>query len=359
MRETLQRTGLEPHVEPFRSAVSAWWPFALISALALVAFAAYPLAGRVSAVVALILAAVSLVAALREVHLLENPLRLLLPKRDSRNVWAAVPAVGEARRRIVVVAHMDSHRTPLLFSSRRWQRVMHVLVTAGFLAFVALAALFAAGAVVQARTVYLISMAPAAMVIPLLLFTLQADLTPYTPGANDNATGAALLLTLAETLSAEPLGHTEVWLVATGCEEVGCYGAVAFFRAHRDELRDAAVLVVDTVGGRGSGPCYLRSEGMVLPHRYDSGLLSLADDIASDRPDLGAYSRRLTETYTEGLPAIQAGLRVLTMCGFTPDGDLPHWHQPTDTADNVDREVLARNYEFVREFLLRIDSGSV
>jgi aminopeptidase-like protein len=223
---------------------------------------------------------------------------------------------------------------------------------------VALVVLFAVGVFIQTQTIYVISLVPAIAVMPLLLLTLQADLTPYTAGANDNASGAALLLTLAERLPGQPLEHTEVWLVATGCEEVGCYGAVAFFRSHREELRDAAVLVVDTVGGAGSGPCYLRSEGMVLPHQYDPGLLSLADAIAVDRPELGAYSRRMTEAYTEGLPAIQTGLHVLTLCGFTPDGELPNWHQTSDTIDNIDREALARNYAFIRELLLRIDAGS-
>jgi len=89
------------------------------------------------------------------------------------------------------------------------------------------------------------------------------------------------LPTLAETLRDRSLRETEVWLVATGCEEVGCAGAIAFFNAHRNELRDAAVIVVDTVGGPASGPCYFRSEGMVLQHKYDPELLALADAVVA------------------------------------------------------------------------------
>lgn len=357
-RQTFQQAGLEPRVERFKSATSAWRPFVWMTALALLAFIMYPLAGRISAVFALLLTAASVASALREIHLMGNPLRLLLSKRESQNVWASTPAAAEARHRVVVMGHVDSHRTPLLFRSRRWQRFMQVLVPAGFLAIAALVAIFAVGIVIQTRTIYLIAAVPAALVVPVLLFVLQADLTPYTPGANDNATGAALALTLAEVLSAAPLQQTEVWLVVSGCEEVGCYGATAFFREHRAELGDAVVLVVDTVGGKGSGPCYFRSEGMVIPYRYDPGLLALADAIAVERSELGAYSRRMTEAQTEGLAAIHAGLRALTLCGFTPDGELPNWHQPTDTVENVDREVLGRNYEFVMELLRRIDAGS-
>jgi hypothetical protein len=357
VREEFQRAGLEPLVEPFQSAASAWRPFALAMGLALVAVAVYPLGGRATAAPTVALMVVLVGSAFREVNLLDNPLRLLLPKRVSRNVWAAVPAAGEPKHRVAVIGHLDSHRTPLLFSSLGWQRAMHVLVPLGFLAMVVLIALLGAGLFVQTRTLYVTSLIAAVMLIPILLLALQADLTPYTSGANDNATGAGLLPTLAEMLRSQPLPQTEVWLVATGCEEVGCYGAIAFFRGHRAALRDAAVVVLDTVGGPGSGPCYLRSEGMVLAHHYDPGLLSLADAIAGERPELGAYSRRMSEAYTEGLPAIQAGLRALTLCGFTPDGELPHWHQPSDTADNIDREVLGRNYAFIEELLRRIDAG--
>ena len=353
-----ERAGLAPQAERFRSAVSAWHPFALAMAIALGAVAVYPLAGRVTAAIALALITAVTVCAVREINLLWNPLRLVLPRRVSQNVWAVIPPAGEPKRRVVIVGHLDSHRTPLLFKSLRWQRLMHVIVPAGFLAMVAGVVLLAIGLATQATLVYLIAVSLAAVLAPVLLLMLQADLTPYTHGANDNATGAGLLFTLAETLGDRSLRKTEVWLVATGCEEVGCSGAIAFFNAHRKELRDAAVIVVDTVGGPASGPCYFRSEGMVLQHQYDPGLLALADAIARERPELGAYSRRMTEAYTEGLPAIQAGLRALTLCGFTPEDELPHWHQRTDTVEHIDRDVLARNYAFVRELLQRIDGGA-
>ncbi len=358
-RETFQRAGLEPQVQPFQSAVSAWHPFALLMAIALAAFLVYPLGGRISAVAATLVTAAAVVAGLREIHLRESYFRLLIPKRESRNVWAVAPAAGQPQRRVVVMGHMDTHRTPLLFRSRNWQRFMHVVVPAGFIALAVLTVLFAVGALLQVQAIYLASIAPAAIVALVLLLTLQPEFTKYTPGANDNASGAAFVLALAERLQSQPLKTTEVWLAVTGCEEVGCYGAISFFNAHRSELKNGAVVVVDTVGGAGSGPCYFRSEGMVFQHHYDPGLLALADAIAEERPELGAYSRRMTEAQTEGLPALQQGLRAITFCGFTPDGELPNWHQHSDTIDRIDRDVLRQNYAFISELLLRIDGGAL
>jgi hypothetical protein len=118
------------------------------------------------------------------------------------------------------------------------------------------------------------------------------------------------------------------------------------------------IVVVDSVGGPGSGACYLRSEGAPFPRRYDPRLLALADTIAAERSDLAARGTRLTMGYSEGLPAIQLGFRALTLWGLTPDGKLPFWHQPEDTVDNIDREALSKNYGFIQELLHRIDAGA-
>jgi Zn-dependent M28 family amino/carboxypeptidase len=203
---------------------------------------------------------------------------------------------------------------------------------------------------------YLVGTAPATLLLFLAALFVQADLTPHTAGANDNATGAGLLLALGDVLQGQRLAQTEVWLVVTGCEEVGCVGARSFFDAHNAELRDASLIIVDGVGA--AGPCYLRSEGLVWRRSYDAGLLAIADAVALEHADIGAYNQRLGSGYTEGLPALHRGLRAITLCGLTREGELPHWHQATDTVENIDREALARNFAFMRELIERIDRGA-
>ena len=55
-----------------------------------------------------------------------------------------------------------------------------------------------------------------------------AERTPFTAGANDNASAVGLVLTLAEAPVSPPLAHTRVWQACTGCEEVQHYGADPF-----------------------------------------------------------------------------------------------------------------------------------
>jgi hypothetical protein len=324
--------------------------------VALLAVAIYPLAGRATAILAILMAATALVSAYLELNFTTNPIRWLLGKRTSQNVWAVIPASRTPTRRVVVVGHLDTHRTPFVFRTPLHLRVFQVLVTAGFASMAALVLLYIAGLIVQSDIIYLISLAPAAVVVMDIIMTIQADMTPYTAGANDNASGAAVVLSLAERLKDEPLASTEVWALNSGCEEVGCYGAAAFLREHREELKNAYFISLDSVAGPGSGPCYITREGMIRPYRSDPGLLALADQIAADRPDLGAYSKVMALGFTEGAIGIKNGLPSLTFVSLRPDGVLPYWHRPDDVFENVDADVLARTQAFLWELLQRIDS---
>jgi hypothetical protein len=201
-----------------------------------------------------------------------------------------------------------------------------------------------------------LSLIPSVPVLILFLITLQADFTPYTRGANDNATGAAMVMGFAGRLTKEPLRHSTVWAVNTGCEEVGAYGAANWVERHRDELDETIYLVLDSVGGPGSGPCYLTQETLIFPFKSDPELIRLADELAAQHPALGAYSAEQKAAYTEGAIGINAGLRCLTFVNYRPDGILPNWHKPTDVFENVDWGVVGRTEAFVWELIQALDA---
>jgi hypothetical protein len=353
----LDKLNLSPRMQRFSSATSQWRPFALAVTIALLAVAVYPLAGRVTAILATLLAASTLVSAYLELNFITNPIRWLLPKRTSQNVWTVIPSAGTPTRRLVVVGHLDTHRTPFVFRSPLHLKLFQILVAGGFASMAALPLLYIAGSIVQSNIIYLISLAPAVILILDLIMTIQPDMTPYTPGANDNASGAAVVLSLAERLNEQPLANTEVWAINSGCEEVGCYGAAAFLREHREELEQAYFIALDSVAGPGSGPCYITREGMTKPYRSDPALVALADQIAADRPELGAYSSIMPLGFTEGAVGIKNGMSTLTFVNLRPDRVLPYWHRPDDVFENVDADVLARTQAFLWELIQRIDSG--
>lgn len=353
----LEALGLSPRVEPFAAPVSGWRPFALASLTALIATAAFLLGGRVGAVVAALLLGTATVSVFLEMYFRANPLRALVPRAESRNVWASVPAAGATVRRLALVAHVDTHRTPWAFTSPGRLALLRVATSAGVAAFVLGSLLFAIAAFVDVGAWRWLALTLLPIYAGLLALTLNPDTTPFTAGANDNASGVGVVLDVAARLRRRPLAATEVWAVVTGAEEVGSYGAQAFVRAHRDALRGAAVISIDNVAGVGTGPCWTTVEGMVWPLRPDATLLAHARAVAAVRPELGAYERPYTTLHTDATCFMAAGIPSLSFVGLTPDGTIPDWHTVRDTADRVDPHALARVTDLVEALVRRVDAG--
>jgi hypothetical protein len=84
----------------------------IVSLLMLLAFVIYPLAGRVSAIVAALFALATLISAIMELSLQDNPLRRLVPKANSQNVFTTISPQGELHQDLVLIGHVDSQHTP-------------------------------------------------------------------------------------------------------------------------------------------------------------------------------------------------------------------------------------------------------
>jgi hypothetical protein len=303
-----------------------------------------------------IAAAISLVAfacELMELGLRDNLLRWLVPKGDSQNVVATAEPAGDHERDLVLMGHVDSHRTPIIFSTIRWLRAYMILSMVAAVAFSVQVVLYILGTVTQWGWIWPPSIASALCAVLLIAMCIQADSTPFNRGANDNASGAALVLALAGALRDEALAHTRVWLVCSGCEEVQHYGATDFFRRHRNELHNPAALVFDSVGC--AGPAWLTKEGIVVPFRSDRNLVALAERVAADHPEWAAYPTRIRGGNTEMADALRARVPAISLCGIDHRGQLPNWHQSGDTFDKIDPDVLARTYAFTRAFMHALD----
>jgi hypothetical protein len=90
---------------------------------------------------------------------------------------------------------------------------------------------------------------PTVALIVYVALMLDIALSPAAPGENDNASGVALALRLAERLN--DLDHFAVHVLFTGSQKARAQGMRAFLQAHRKELAqgDTIVLNLDAVGG--------------------------------------------------------------------------------------------------------------
>lgn len=355
-QDVMKGLGLDARLEDFTSARSIYHPH-VISALGLLtAFAIYPWAGRITATVAALLTATMLACELLELGFRPNPLRLLIPKGESQNTVATIEPAGEVRQDIVLIGHVDSHRSPIIFSSDAWLTFYGGFIAVAFASFLTQLLLFTLGAIWQWWWVWPAAIPSAVLALVQLAICIQADATPYSPGANDNATAAGLVLALGKQLKDEPLAHSRVWLACTGCEEVQHYGARDFFRRHAEAMREPKAVVFESLGC--DGPAWLRREGIIVLFHADPKLVDLAERLAADRPELQAYATQIMGGNTELADAVRAGVPAITLCGITRKGKLPYWHQPGDTVDKIDREVLGRAYAFSLAYLRAVDDAA-
>ena len=91
---------------------------------------------------------------------------------------------------------------------------------------------------------------PTVVLIVYVALLLDIALSPAAPGENDNASGVAVVLRLAERLGDE-LEYFGVHVVFTGSQKAMAQGMRAFLQSHRKELKpgDTVVLNLDAVGG--------------------------------------------------------------------------------------------------------------
>jgi len=270
--KVLREAGLEPVTESFLSGRSTYHPFALFAALVLLSVAAFWWGGRWGAAAAALLTAAALVSVLLELAFRPNPFRWILPKGQSQNVWARIEPRREARDNVVLIGHLDTHRTPLLFA-KRWVRLLGNLVPTAMGACLLLMAAFVARIFLASPILSYAALPLAVVMLALFLLMAQADFTPFAAGANDNATGVGVVLEMARNLRSAPLEHTRIWILASGCEEVGCYGAEDFAVRHKAELNNPVWMSIDSVGGIGAGVAYLTDETFLLTTRSDPRLL--------------------------------------------------------------------------------------
>ncbi|MDI3318108.1 MAG: M28 family peptidase [Bacillota bacterium] len=309
--------------------------------------------GRWPALLALLLALAALALLLGEEtgHPRWNMARVL-PPAPSQNVVARRP--GGALR-LVVSAHYDTQKGSWLFHPRfrPWLPLwfgLAYLSMAGVLAAI-LGRLLAPAA---AWPVELGRWSPVALVVALVPFLQGWLFARYVPGANDNGSGSALALALAERFARQPPEGCELWFVWTGCEETGERGMRAFLGRHAGDLPPERTRVVNLDNLGGGRFRYLTGEGMVRYVRFDPGLVELAGRLRLE-DGFGPVPQRNLILPTDALVAALGGWPAITFIGVDDGRDgIPHYHWYDDDLNGIDRQLLLREEAWLDLYLRRL-----
>jgi hypothetical protein len=197
---------------------------------------------------------------------------------------------------------------------------------------------------------------PTVVLIVSLPFLADVALSAAVPGANDNASGVATVLRLAERYGGT-LEHLDVWVLLTGAQESMALGMRAWLKRRRRELDPLRTIVLD-VDEVGAGTVrYAAKEGPLLALRQHPRLVALCDQIADEDAGEGRYgARRMTARRPgDAYAARVRGLPAITVSCAGALDRTPHHHRPSDTLENIDEDALDRAFGFCSELIELID----
>jgi Zn-dependent M28 family amino/carboxypeptidase len=167
------------------------------------------------------------------------------------------------------------------------------------------------------------------------------------PGADDNASGTAVLMEAARLLKGAKPRRSILFLSVSG-EELGLFGSRAFVASPPVPLKDiVADLNTDMVGRNGVDAI------SVTPARIEGATGTLTRDARAIAADLGLTLTDEADDYwkrSDHYTFAKAGIPALFIFG----GMEPDYHQPTDTPDKVEGAKLEHVAELLRRLALRV-----
>lgn len=295
-------------------------------------------------------------------------LRRCVPWGTSHNIVASLPATSVTRRRIVFIGHADAAPTGWMFAPaflhrvhKPWPNSLYLLrkqMLGSTLALLLLATL----GIIRATTGYWFPFMyygfTLASLIPLILL-LQIVWTNRTvPGANDNLTGCAAVVLLADRFTARPLPDTECVFVITGCEEAGRGGAWALEQQMRGvwDPKTTTIIGLDTLSG---GQLRYHVEGEILPIWPSQQLVQAMQTAAGDDERFaGITPYHAPAGATDVAPFVCQGYDGACLTRIDPHNDLPpNYHVPEDTVANINASDVRDAVDFA-ERLARVIAAS-
>jgi hypothetical protein len=285
--------------------------------------------------------------------------RRLTGRRASQNVTSRES--GDKPGVVVLTAHYDAARTGAVFGRRAVERraTFGKLIRRGLgpfepffwsLALILICTLLRLIGF-EGTGLTVIQFIPTVVLIASIPLLIDIALSDVVPGANDNASGVATVLRLAERYSGR-LKHFDVWVVFPGAEEGLVLGMREWMEKHKREL-EAETTVFLNVDIAGNGTVrWIEKEGFVMGLRYHPTLIEMCEEVGEDR-GRGLVSRNATDA----LVPRSAGFPAITITARNALDYAPNWHQPTDTPDRIDLESLDRTYDFCCALLERLDES--
>lgn len=166
------------------------------------------------------------------------------------------------------------------------------------------------------------------------------------PGADDNASGTAVILEVARALTmSDQRPKRSILFVSFSGEELGLLGSTDFVAHPPRPLSHTTAMINIDHAGVGNGRLTVGVTGM------DPSVVREAAARADIAPLVDVYG-----FFPGGdhVPFKEAGVPTVTVVS---GGSHPHFHQPSDTTETIQPEVLTTVAQFVLSVAERLTGG--
>jgi len=171
-----------------------------------------------------------------------------------------------------------------------------------------------------------------------------AQHTSFVPGANDGASGVAVLLELARSL---PEKTVPIWLVFFDAEDNGRIEGWDWILGSREFVKNnpvqpRAVIVVDMIG---DADLNIYKERNSNPDLTDE-IWEVAKGLGYESKFIPEFKHSMLDDHT---PFLEAGIPAVDIIDF----DYPYWHTVQDTPDKVSAESLQAVGQTLRAWVIQ------
>ncbi|HEX3509796.1 MAG TPA: M28 family peptidase [Solirubrobacteraceae bacterium] len=284
--------------------------------------------------------------------------RLIRRRRSTVNVIARVDGPGAGAHdagTLVVLAHHDAPQTGMIFDQtlqkqiyERWPQLIERGKTPPPLWWPVLAGPLATlvGAITNRRRLTGFGLGVGALATGAMADVWRSETVQ---GANDNLSGVASLVSLAETLSDDAPAGLSTLLVSCGAEETLQDGIRAFVARHGSELDPGRTWFVnlETVGS----PilAMLEAEGPVRMEYYNGPWLRDLVEVCAERSSVRLERGFRARASTDSVIPSRAGYPIATLVSITDWRSPANYHLATDVPANLDYDSVAGAVRIVLE----------
>jgi hypothetical protein len=279
----------------------------------------------------------------------------LFPRRYTTENLIAIPEKSQLRNsQMLIISHVDTAKTIPYLSGFFGKFIIYCQRYLFYVSFFIAIQSFSAVLNIALPFAFTITLFVVSTVITLTILIQQlcnffSQKVYYSPGANDNGSGIATALAVAEFIAKDKKKFPAcVSFLFTSAEEQGLFGADKFSRINHDWNEKPIVMNIDSIGS-GNALGLVKRYGRMAPV-YTSKKLN-SEIKKNDKNLVDVYHIHRCGDY---LPFLRAGYPVSSLEAVLDGGTPNEYHTVRDTQDYLNFDLLDRSYKLVLKTIANI-----